>query len=360
VTPIDPGVLEQAGTYDPETHPRAHGGSAGKGLLRSLAEDFFVEESLPFTLSGEGEHLYLFVEKRGLNTADVVRLLSKAAALHPRNIGFAGMKDRHAVTRQWFSLYLPGKADPDFSDLPDSVRVLEAVRHNRKLRRGAVSSNRFRLVIRALKADTALLAANLACVAKQGFPNYFGVQRFGRGGNIERAIAVLQRGKTRKASDGIYLSAVRSMLFNEVLAGRVRRGDWNRPLAGDVMQIAGSNSLFLADPDDATLQPRHAAFVIGATGPLCGREARVLPEGEPLAVEQAALAGYDWWIEGLVRCRVDADRRMLRAAVSGLEYSIERDTLELAFRLGSGCYATSLLRELLDATDVTRSVSIDD
>jgi tRNA pseudouridine13 synthase len=352
----DSGVLDQAGHYDPDRHPRAFGGSAGSGLLRCSPADFFVEETLPFTPAGEGEHLYLFVEKSGLNTADVVRLLSKAASLHPRDIGFAGMKDRHAVTQQWFSLYLPGKADPDLSGLPGSVRLLASIRHNRKLRRGAVKANHFRLAVRELAVDNDLLESNLASIARQGFPNYFGSQRFGRGGgNLERAVAVLARGKTRKASEGIYLSAVRSMLFNEVLAERVRLGNWNRPLPGDVMQIAGSNSLFIADMEDATLLPRHEAFLVGATGPLCGREARLEPQEEPRVIEQSVLADYGWWIEGLARCRLDADRRMLRANASGLDHLVADGRLELMFSLDSGCYATSLLRELLDVTDATRT-----
>jgi len=347
---------EQARNYSPDGHPRAFGGAAGKGDIRTMAGDFFVEESLPFELAGEGEHLYLFIEKTGLNTADVVRLLSKAASLHPRNIGFAGMKDRHAVTRQWFSLYLPGKADPDFSPLPESLRVLRALRHNRKLRRGVVRANRFRILVRNLVADHGLLESKLYAVAASGFPSYFGLQRFGRdGGNLESAIRVLERGKTRKASEGIYLSAVRAMLFNEVLAERVRQHNWNRPIPGDVMQIAGSNSLFIADEHDKTLMPRHDQQLVGATGPLCGTDARIAPQEEALALENAALADYAWWIQGLVRCRVEASRRMLRAVASGFNFSLDGDRLELGFALDSGCFATSLLRELLEVSDVMRS-----
>ncbi len=346
-------LLEQAQDYSPGEHPRAFGGAAGKGNIRTLADDFFVEETLPFELTGEGEHLYLFIEKTGLNTADVVRILSKVASLHPRSIGFAGMKDRHAVTRQWFSLYLPGKPDPDLSSLPGNVRLLQTRRHNRKLRRGAVRSNRFRILIRDTVADSGELEAKLQRVAASGFPNYFGTQRFGRnGGNLERAIRVLERGKTRKASEGIYLSAVRSMLFNEVLAERIRQENWNRPIPGDVMQIAGSSSLFIADEADATLMPRHEQLLVGVTGPLCGRDARIAPQAGALALEQKALANFSWWVEGLLRCRVEADRRMLRAAVNGLGFNIEKEMLEVEFMLESGCYATSLLRELLDVQDV--------
>ena len=348
-------VFEQAQHYSPGEHPRAFGCAAGKGTIRTIADDFFVEESLPFMLTGEGEHLYLFIEKTGLNTADVVRLLSKAASLHPRSIGFAGMKDRHAVTRQWFSLYLPGKPDPDFSSLPENVRLLQTRRHNRKLRRGAVRSNRFRILIRDTIADSGQLEAKLQQVASSGFPNYFGIQRFGHnGGNLERAIRVLERGKTRKASEGIYLSAVRSMLFNLVLAERIRLDNWNRPVPGDVMQIAGSRSLFIADEADATLLPRHEEMIVGVTGPLCGRNARIAPQGGTLALEQKALADFSWWVEGLLRCRVEADRRMLRAAVHGLGFQVGKETLELEFTLDSGCYATSLFRELLEVHDAMR------
>ncbi|MGD8236056.1 MAG: tRNA pseudouridine(13) synthase TruD [Chromatiales bacterium] len=356
MTGTDGGCLrEQARNYSPDEHPRAFGGAAGKGAIRTMAGDFFVEESLPFELAGEGEHLCLFIEKTGLNTADVVRLLSKAASLHPRNIGFAGMKDRHAVTRQWFSLYLPGKPDPDFSSLPKNLQLLRALRHNRKLRRGVVRANRFRILVRNLVADAGQLEAKLQTVAASGFPNYFGLQRFGRnGGNLESAIPVLERGKTRKASEGIYLSAVRAMLFNEVLAERIRQHNWNRPIPGDVMQIAGSSSLFIADEHDRTLMPRHDQQLVGVTGPLCGTDARIAPRDEADALEKAALAEFAWWIQGLVHCRVEANRRMLRAVVSGFDFSLDGDRLELEFTLESGCFATSLLRELLDVTDVTR------
>ena len=348
-------VLEQAQHYSPGEHPRAFGDIAGKGTIRTIADDFFVEETLPFELTGEGEHLYLFIEKTGLNTADVVRLLSKAASLHPRSIGFAGMKDRHAVTRQWFSLYLPGKPDPDFSSLPENVRLLQTRRHNRKLRRGAVRNNRFRILVRNLAVDSGQLEAKLHAVAASGFPNYFGMQRFGRnGGNLESAIPVLERGKTRKVAEGIYLSAVRAMLFNEVLAERVRQHNWNRPIPGDVMQIAGSNSLFIADEDDKTLLPRHDQQLVGATGPLCGSDARIAPQDGALSLEKAVLADFAWWIEGLVRCRGEATRRMLRAVTSGFDFSFDGDRLELGFVLESGCYATSLLGELLEVSDVTQ------
>ena len=347
---------EQACNYNPDEHPRAFGEAAGKGTIRTVVEDFFVEESLPFELAGEGEHLYLFIQKTGLNTADVVRLLSKAASLHPRNIGFAGMKDRHAVTRQWFSLYLPGKPDPDFSSLPESLQLLRSLRHNRKLRRGVVRANRFRILVRNLAADSGQLETKLHAVAASGFPNYFGLQRFGRnGGNLESAIRVLERGKTRKASEGIYLSAVRAMLFNELLAERVLQHNWNRPIPGDVMQIAGSNSLFIADEHDRTLMPRHDQQLVGVTGPLCGTDARIAPQGGALAIEEAALADFSWWIQGLVQCRVEASRRMLRAVASGFDFSLDGDRLELGFALESGCFATSLLRELLEVSDVTRS-----
>lgn len=345
--------LEQARAYDPDAHPRAYGDSTGTGLLRSTAADFYVEESLPFELSGKGEHCYVYIEKRGLNTADVVKLLSKAASLHPRNIGFAGMKDRHAVTRQWFSLYLPGMPDPDFSSLPESVRPLEIRRHDRKLRRGAVRRNFFRLVVRELQADRDRLDEKYIAIKQDGFPNYFGPQRFGRGGgNLERAIAVLERGKTRRKSEGIYLSSVRSMLFNRVLAERIQLDNWTTPLPGDVMQIAGTHSLFLAEESDATLLPRHEQFQIGITGPLCGREARIAPEGMPLAIEKSTTDAHGWWVDGLERCRVDADRRMLRAQAHDLEVGVEGETMAISFSLESGSYATSLLRELLDVTDV--------
>ncbi|MEA3301817.1 MAG: tRNA pseudouridine(13) synthase TruD, partial [Pseudomonadota bacterium] len=254
----------------------------------------------------------------------------------------------YAVTRQWFSLHLPGMADPDFSALPSSVRILQQQRHTRKLRRGAIRLNRFRLLVRDLQGDTDLLTQRLQLIARHGFPNYFGEQRFGRGyANLRRAIAVLERGSTCSPVEGLYLSAVRSMLFNVVLGARISAGNWCSAMTGDVMQLSHSNSLFRVDAADAEIDSRLAAQQIHVTGPLVGLPARIMPEGEALQYEKSLLNAHQFWIEGLRHCGLRADRRPLRAPAGDLEFNLHGDQLQLEFTLQRGSYATSLLREVL-------------
>ncbi|WP_078455993.1 tRNA pseudouridine(13) synthase TruD [Solemya velum gill symbiont] len=340
---------QQAENFSVSQLACAYGGPVGSGTLRSTAEDFFVEEQLSFDLTGEGEHLFLFIEKRGENTADVADMLAKIADVRQMNVSYAGLKDRHAVTRQWFSISLPGKPDPDFSALPDNIRILDKKRNNRKLRRGALLGNRFELRIRELDADIDALVARLEAIKSGGFPNYFGEQRFGRGyGNLSRAIPVLARGKTRRKSEGMNLSAVRSMLFNLLLSKRVELGRWcSHPLVGDVMQLGGSSSLFVAESIDAELERRLNGAEINLTGCLCGKAARVMPVADAADFEQQALADYTFWINGLQRCKVDADRRSLRTTANDLQWEFQDDMLVVSFSLPKGSYATALIRELI-------------
>ncbi len=338
----------QADSFSMSQLACAYGGPIGSGTLRSTADDFFVEEQLSFDLTGEGEHLFLFIEKRDENTADVADMLANAADVKSMNVGFAGLKDRHAVTRQWFSISLPGKPDPDLSALPDNIQILEAKRNNRKLRRGALHGNRFELRIRNLDVDRNALVERLEAIKSGGFPNYFGEQRFGRGyGNLSRAIPVLSRGKTRRKAEGMYLSSVRSMLFNLLLSKRVELGRWcSHPVAGDVMQLGGSSSLFVAESIDAELERRLKEREINITGCLCGKAARIMPVADAAEFEQQALAEYAYWIQGLQRCKLDADRRALRATADDLQWEINDDVLSLAFSLPKGSYATALTREI--------------
>lgn len=342
---------QQAHAFRLDNLPHAHGGPAATGEIRTLAEDFCVEESLPFELSGEGEHLYLYIEKQCLNSTDVARLLAGAAGIRRRMVSMAGMKDKHALTRQWFSLHLAGKPDPDFTALPQGLRILEQRRHKRKLRRGAIRHNRFKLTVRRLQGDAGRIAERLARIIDLGFPNYFGEQRFGRGyANLERAIPLLQSGRSRSPTEGIYLSAVRAMLFNRVLAMRIGDGSWSSALPGDVMQLSHSSGLFRVDENSEEISRRLAKQQIHVTGPLAGSPARIMPQGAAQRYEQEISREYQFWTEGLARCGLRADRRALRASVADVEFDIAGEQLRLEFTLQRGCYATALLRELLVAT----------
>lgn len=330
--------------------PCAHGGPSLTGRARSSAEDFVVEECLGFEASGAGEHLLMSVEKTGLNTAEVARLLARAAGVRPAAVGFAGLKDRLAVTRQYFSVQLPGRADPDWTGLPDRVRVLSAVRHDRKLRRGALSGNRFRIVLREVGGDRLAVAGTCRAIVREGVPNYFGPQRFGRDGVNVSAAAALFAGELRRPGRerrGMLLSAARSMIFNDVLATRVADRSWQNLLEGEVIALDRSRSHFPYDPDDASLAERLAGFDVHPTGPLPGRPSRALAPGASAArVEAGVLAGYPDFIEGLQRLGVDADRRALRAAVRDFAWSFEEEALVLGFELPAGSYATAVLREI--------------
>jgi len=333
--------------------PFALGGPALSGLLRSRPEDFLVEEDLGWQPSGAGEHAFLTLRKRGLNTTDLARRIARLAAVPALAVGFAGLKDRHALTTQSFTVQLPAGVMPDWTQLEDgSVEVLAVTRHARKLRRGALTGNRFQLCVRGLAGDRLRAAETLDRIARHGVPNAFGSQRFGRaGGNLEAAAALLAgRGRRPpREQQGLYLSAARSWLFNLVLAERVRSGCWDTALDGDVLMLEGSHSQFHHDAGDAGIATRLAALDLHPTGPLPGRVGRALAARSASAeLEAAVLLPWTHWVEGLARLGVDAERRALRVVVRDLHWTWGEADLTLAFSLTGGSYATAVLRELVD------------
>ncbi len=243
--------------------PFALGGPVLAGRLRAVPEDFVVEEELGYAASGEGEHVFLKIRKRGRNTHEVARAIAKLAGVRQMAVGYAGLKDRHAVTTQHFTAQLPGRTAPDWSLLEDeSLSVLEVGRHHRKIRRGGLRGNRFIIRVDQILGDRELAEKRLDRMALDGVPNYFGSQRFGRDGqNLERVVELFA-GKGRKPGReqrGLLLSAARAGLFNAVLARRVQDGSWNKALPGDVMLLAGSQRQFAHDPADATTAKSGAA-----------------------------------------------------------------------------------------------------
>lgn len=336
---------------------RAHGEAPVSGRLRSEPEDFLVEELLSYGPTGEGEHVFLRVRKRQRNTEEVARMLAQHAGIPLAGIGYAGLKDKQAVTLQSFSVHLPGRPAPDWDELnSQDVQIVDAQRHSRKIRRGSLRGNRFSLRLRDIQGDRDALTARIDRVVSQGVPNYFGPQRFGlQGGNLAQAHALLMDELKRvpRHQKSLWLSAARSHLFNLVLAKRVEQGNWDRPLAGDVMLLEGSQRQFLAEQADARMSARMAAFDIHPSGPLCGRASRALvPGAEVAALEQAVLADWADWQAGLERFGLDAMRRALRLPVQGLEWSWQADDLLLSFSLMSGSYATAVLRELVDTDSI--------
>lgn len=335
--------------------PFAHGGPPLRGVLRAQPEDFVVDEIDAFCADGVGEHLLLRVEKRGENTDWVAGELARFLGVPRLAVGYAGMKDRHALTRQRYSVHWPGSGLADFSAWPHgSVRVLEQTRHRRKLRRGALAGNRFRLCLREIAGDLAAAEAVLARIAERGVPNYFGEQRFGHDAlNVARARALLagRRRARDRQQRAILLSSARAALFNAVLAARVRDGSWQSLLPGERVLLDGSQAHFLAEQIDASLIQRLSAFDVHPSGPLPGRGGAG-PVGEAAAREGSVLAAEAELVAALAAAGLDAARRPLRLRPQGLSWSYEAAAriLHLDFALPPGGYATVLLRELVDAT----------
>jgi tRNA pseudouridine13 synthase len=324
---------------------RAYGNPVVQGHIRQSASDFEVTEDLGYELSGNGEHDFLWLEKRESNTNWVAGKLARHAGVRESDVGFAGMKDRHAVTTQWFSVRRPSAAGTDWGafDLP-GVRILEQARHGRKLRRGALRGNRFRIAIRDVDAPQASINERLELMKSAGVPNYFGEQRFGRDGNNLQMASDLFAGKRLpRHKRSIVLSAARSFLFNHILQQRVLDGSWNRLVAGECACLDGSSSIFVVDTLDRELQKRCAEMDIHPGGALWGRGESSC-SGDILSLEQSAVAPFAEFRKGL-ESQMDQSRRALRLAVRDLQWEIDAQTIWLEFWLTRGAYATAVLRE---------------
>lgn len=328
--------------------PHAFGPPPLTALMRVNPEDFQVEEVLGYDADGAGEHALLWVEKRGANTDWVARELAKFAGIGQVGVGYAGLKDRHAVTRQTFSVQLAGKPDPDWSTFPHAeVKVLAATRHSRKLKRGALRGNRFVLVLRDVAGDHAAAERVLEQIAVRGVPNYFGEQRFGReGGNVAQARAMFAGRRVERDKRSFLLSAARSQLFNNVLAARVERDAWDQPMDGEIWSLAGSRSWFGPEPFTAVLAERLARQDIHPSGALWG-QGEPPTQGEVGALERSIASSDKDLAEGLASARMDQERRPLRLLPKNLSWRwIDQQTLELSFELPAGAYATVVVREL--------------
>ena len=331
--------------------PFAHGGAPLRGRLRAEAEDFFVDEQLGFEATGNGEHWLVHIEKRGANTGFVAKQLAAFAGVTERDVGYAGMKDRHAVTRQSFSVLAKKGRDSDWSQCAiEGVTVLSVQRHARKIQRGALRGNAFVIRVRDVEGDRDVAVARIAAIATQGVPNYFGEQRFGRGGNnVDKALAMFAGQRVERAERSILLSAARSELFNAVLAARVADGSWQRALDGDVFQLDGRSSIFGPEPISNELRDRVARGDIHPTGPMFGR-------GEPRstdavrALESVVFDAHPELCAGLIAAGLDQERRALRLMARDFHCDFDGPDLVARFTLPAGAYATTVLREVADWT----------
>jgi tRNA pseudouridine13 synthase len=342
--------------------PPAWGGPLANGVLRASPDDFRVDEILGFAASGSGPHALLRVRKRGANTEWVARELARAAACKPFEVGFAGLKDRNAITTQHFTVPRGKRAAAEFIGWAgEGYEVIESAEHQRKLPRGALEGNRFEIRVRDFHADPGALAERLERLRSGGVPNYFGEQRFGRdGGNLvavwreaEKQVAPegapeRHRGRGGRGNDdrGFMLSAARSLIFNAILAERVRRGDWNRLVTGDVGNLDGRGSVFAVDGVDDMLAARCASLEIHPTAPLVG-EGESLARGEVRGLEDTVAAGFPEALAVIRAARMNSERRALRIRIRDLDYSCTDDTLTVRFALSAGSFATTVLREII-------------
>ena len=351
--------------------------------------DFIVNELLPLEFTGEGEHLWLHIQKSGMNTAYLAKLLSEWADIPLRDVGFSGLKDRHALTTQWFSLRIPKKQLPDSEFAPvdiganESITILEQQWHNKKLNRGTHRANQFIITLRDIEfvgfdtpspSSEQLLSAkqaveqHLVIISQSGVPNYFGPQRFGRSGNnIREALSLFARpvpearppsnkGKRKRVpreQNTMELSAARSLIFNEILAARVRDGSWNNGLAGEVFNLDGSGSIFASDEIDDTLRARLESGDIHPTAVLWGTGNEKI-SGKAAAMEADTVAHSPLLTQlatGLEQRDIKAQRRALRLPIEALSWEWQ-DTeggqiLILNFTLTTGSFATSVLASLV-------------
>lgn len=343
--------------------PFAHGEPVALATLRAEPEDFRVDELPGFSPSGEGEHVFLKIRKRNQNTAWVAGQLAKAVGLREDAVSYAGLKDRRAVTTQWFSVHIPNRQLPDFSAVwNDDIELLEQTWNARKLKRGAHQGNHFVIVLRDVEGDRQMLTERLERIAAFGVPNYIGPQRFGHDNANLTAGAELLAGKPRRRlnhRESLAVSAVRSALFNAVLAQRINGQSWNQRLSGDVLMLDGRGSFFRSEDGDDALQARLQAQEIHATGPMPGRGLPVVTE-EVAALEQAVLQPAAELLIALEHFGIDAQRRALRLKVSDLQWEwLDEGSLRLGFALPSGAFATSVLRELTQLRDSANAIPVE-
>ena len=331
----------------------AYGPVPVTGIIKASPEDFQVIEIPAFSPTGEGEHCIVHIRKQELNTAQVGKILAKHAGLPPSRVSWAGMKDRNAVTEQWFSVHLANKPEPDWRELNnDHLKVLDVHRNDRKLRTGVLKGNQFYLRVRDVKGDMDAVKEHYETILDHGVPNYFGEQRFGfRGRNLHKALAMFRNPRRRqnRHERGIYLSAARAMLFNAVLDRRVREKTWNTLLPGELCMLDGTHSYFPAahEPD---LQRRLEHFDIHPTGPLWG-EGALSTSGECMQLEQDVVNEYAEFTAGLEAAGLKQDRRSLRLEPRFFQLQVSGNELFLNFELPPGAYATAVLHELIDTLD---------
>lgn len=330
----------------PDRLPQLNAGPLGSAVFRSCPEDFRVEELLGFTPSGDGEHCLLWVEKCQLSSNEAAGLIAQKLGIRKRLVSHCGLKDRNAITRQWFSVHLPGQESPAAQDWEiEGLRVLKVTRNDRKLRRGVHQGNRFTVRLRRCSFGPQSIAERWQMICEHGVPNYFGQQRFGRdGNNVEKARA-LMRGEMKvgdRQLRGLFMSSARSEIFNAVVAARVTNGTWATPLDGEVYGFADNHSIILPSKQRGDERTRFEAHQLELTAPLWGA-------GEPLSAnvvlefESGIVAQHADLCEGLKEFGLRQQRRVMRLRPSATSTQWQGQDLILGFDLPKGTYATTVL-----------------
>ena len=332
-----------------------YGKPKATGQYKQQYEDFVVTEDLGFELTGEGEHVLVYLEKKDCNTIFVAEQLAKYVGISSKLVSYAGLKDRHAVTRQWFSLHMPGKESPDFTDFDlAGCQILKVTRHNKKLKIGALKGNYFKIKLTHL-SDTIELESKLASIKQHGVPNYFGEQRFGRDdNNITQALKWANGEITVKdrKKRSFYLSAARSAIFNDVVSKRIEQGLHQTVLEGDILQLAQRGSWFVAQSNDLSLlQSRLLNGEVNITAPMIG-DSQLGTQSCSLEFEQKCLANWSLFTELFKKERLETARRSILLRPQQLNWQwINDNSIEINFYLTSGCYATSVIRELITGNE---------
>lgn len=327
------------------------------GKLRAAIDDFKVFEVMPFSPCGEGEHLLIHIRKTGANTVFVARELAKYFKVKEGFVTYAGLKDRFAITEQWFGVHVPGKEKYDLSDLAiEGVEVLSYARHNKKLRTGALTGNRFEIKLSQV-TDIEELRRRWHAISEHGVPNYFGEQRFGiNGGNIKRAEELFSGKKVKdKKKRGMYLSAARSLIFNHVVSHRIEQSLFDNMLDGDVVMLNGTQSVFLAEKIEDDLIKRLNEKDIDITAPMWGAGELMTTE-KANELEAVVSENYSLFCDGLPRFGLKQERRKIRLSLKDCTISTHEDNVTVGFFLPAGSYATTVMRELLDYQDLTERV----
>ena len=349
----NPNFIKMLPDVPPDALPKRHGSHLGSAIFGASPEDFQVEELLGFTPSGEGEHCLLWVEKCQLSSNEAAGLIAQQLGIRKRLVSHCGLKDRNAITRQWFSVHLPGQESPAAQQWEiKGLRVIEVTRNARKLRRGVHAGNRFKIRLRQCSFSAQATAERWRTICEHGVPNYFGQQRFGRDGNNVDKARALMRGEMKvrdRLLRGLFLSAARSEIFNAVVAARVTDGTWDTPLAGEVYGFADNHSIILPEKQRGDENARFSAHQLELTAPLWGA-GEPLSKSAVLELERGIVAGHDDLCDGLKEFGLRQQRRVIRLRPSETSLLWQGQDLILGFNLPKGAYATTVLGELCALT----------